>query len=67
MYKILKRRELNPTVTLLEVEAPRVAARENVVDKRTGEQRGYERDRRREDGNNHRYRENERLGFQVNA
>ena len=27
MYKILKRRELNPTVTLLEVEAPRVAAK----------------------------------------
>ena len=27
MYKVLKRRELNPTVTLLEVEAPRVAAK----------------------------------------
>ena len=27
MFKILKRRELNPTVTLLEVEAPRVAAK----------------------------------------
>ncbi len=27
MFRILKRRELNPTVTLLEVEAPRVAAK----------------------------------------
>ena len=27
MYRILKRKELNPTVTLLEVEAPLVAAK----------------------------------------